>query len=146
MTQDLKKSCVIFFVFWDVDNMEKIDFAALVKKPENDRETAKNGQSGLESRALPYKLQPDLGQVGQDKSMNIKEVPYLPYTALPKKDIPGIDNKKSPAPEGVSTEKTRAVNLHPVAVCLLLSVAKKIQSSNEEIFHELLKLETISTI
>lgn len=26
--------------------------------------------------------------------MNIKKVPYLPYTALPKKDIPGIDNKK----------------------------------------------------
>jgi len=126
--------------------MKKIDFTALVKKPENDCETTRNGQSSLKSSPLDYKFQPDFGQVDQDKLLNINEMVYMATLDYKRRDIPGIDNKNSPAPEGVSTEKTRAVNLHPIAVCLLLSVAKKIRSSNEEIFSELLKLETMPPI
>ena len=73
--------------------MEKIDFAALVKKPENDCETTRNGQSGLRSSPLAYKFQPDFGQVDQDKLLNINGMVYMVYTGLQKKDIPGLVTK-----------------------------------------------------
>jgi hypothetical protein len=118
----------------------------LVKKTENDCESAKNGQSSHDKSGIPDSFPTNNRKVGQDNTMNIKSFPTFP-TSPDQKTI-GVESNsnKSPATEGVSTEKTRAVNLHPVAVCLLLSVAKKIQSSNEEIFHELLKLETMSPI
>ncbi|MDR4514654.1 hypothetical protein [Nitrosomonas sp.] len=129
--------------------MEKIDFASLVKQPENDHVTDKNSRNPAKSRAMPDQLSAGFEKSGGDNILNINNNNHsarLARLARPKKEGIGINEGNSPAPEGLATRKSRAANLHPVAVCLLLSVAKKIQSEDEEIFHELIRLETMLPI
>lgn len=118
--------------------MEKIDFAALVKQPENDHETAENSPKQAKSRALPDQFPTKNEKVGQSNTMNINDnnaSARLARPARPENEGGGIINDDSPAPEGVSTEKSCAKNWHPIAVYLLLSVVKKIHSGGEEVFH-----------
>lgn len=126
--------------------MEKIDFSVLTKQAKDKHESEQNSQLYPKKSGNARLLSDQFHKVGQDNTMNVKACPTCPTSTDQKMIGAESNSKNSPAPEGVSTEKTRAVNLHPVAVCLLLSVAKKIHSSNEEIFHELLKLETMPPI
>ena len=129
--------------------MEKIDFASLIKQPENDHETDKNSRNPAKSRAVPDQL-----LAGFEKSGNVNKLiinnnnhcARLARLARPKKEGIGINEDNSLAPEGLAARELRASNLHPIAVCLLLAVAKKIQSEDEEIFHELIRLETMLPI
>ena len=126
--------------------MDKIDFAALIKDPEKDQETVENSQNQAKSRALPDQKPTACTKSGNHNKLNNKdnmESARLARLARPKKEGIGINEGNSPTPEGGSARKSRAANLHPIAVCLLFAVAKKIQSEDEEIFHELVKLETM---
>ena len=129
--------------------MDKIDFAALIKQPENDQETVENSRNQAKSRALPDQLPTDITKSGNHNKLNNidnMESARLARLARPKKEGIGINEGNSPTPEGGSARKSRAANLHPIAVCLVLAVAKKIHLEGEEIFHELIRLETMMPI
>ena len=129
--------------------MEKIDFAALIKQPGNDQETAGNGRNQAKSRAMPDQFPTDHTKSGNNNIMNNNDKntsARLARLARPKNEGGGIINDDSPATEMVSPRESRAANLHPIAVSLLLSVAKKIQLGHEGLFHELIKLETMTPL
>ncbi|SER46032.1 hypothetical protein SAMN05421690_102823 [Nitrosomonas sp. Nm51] len=129
--------------------MGKIDFTVLIKQPEDDRKIAENTPNQAKSRAVPDQFPTDCTKSGNRNNMNKnnnKASARLARLARPKNEGGGIFNDQSPAPEGFAARKLRAANLHPIAVCLLLSVAKKIQCEDEEIFHELIRLETMLPI
>lgn len=124
--------------------MEKIDFAALIKQPESGQKVVKDSQYQAESRATPDQCPTDLQNSIDDSCMNISDNNASARLALlvrPKKQGKGNSRENLPVPEGVTARKSRAANLHPIAVCLLVSVAKKIQSNNEEVFSELAQLD-----
>ncbi|GJL76081.1 hypothetical protein [Nitrosomonas sp.] len=129
--------------------MEKINFSALIKKPRNEQETPKNDQEKVKTRALPEHIPTMPENYENNNILNIKDnndFARVARVARLKNEGGGIIKGEPPAPEGVATRKLRAVNLHPIAVCLLMSVAKKIHIVNEEIFHELTRLRTLTPI
>jgi hypothetical protein len=124
--------------------MEKIDFASLIKQPGSNQERAKASQNYAKSRTLSDQLPTGSAKSDNNKKLNIKDNNHsarLARLARPKNEGAGIVNDESPAPVGGATRKSRAENLHPIAVCLLFSVARKIHSNTEEVLYELVKLE-----
>jgi hypothetical protein len=124
--------------------MEKIDFASLIKQPGNNQESAKTSQNYAKNRALPDQLANDSTKSDSYNIMNVNnnsQYARLVRPARPKNEGIRIINDESPAPIGDAARKSRAENLHPIAVCLLFSVAKEIQSSNEDVLNEMAKLE-----
>lgn len=87
--------------------MDKIDFAALIKQPENDQETVENSRNQAKSRALPDQLPTDITKSGNHNKLNNidnMESARLARLARPKKEGIGINEGNSPTPEGVQQE------------------------------------------
>ncbi|GJL76998.1 hypothetical protein [Nitrosomonas sp.] len=113
--------------------MNKIDWETLTKQPAADHKTIKAPPDNGCGAACPTR-----------NTLNINECPTSPTcptcpTGLKRERIIS-------APERGSTEKNARTEFHPIAVCLLLHVAKKIHCKDEEIFHELTRLETMLPI
>lgn len=130
--------------------MEKIDWSALVKQAAHELGTRENHRNQGKSR-----VDPDYFEAGFEKSgtpqanydNGFSDSSRLDRLSRPKKQRSGIfdvkDEAKSPSPEGVAARESRVANLHPIAVSLLVSVAKKMQSDTEEVLSELVKLEAM---
>jgi hypothetical protein len=130
--------------------MIDIDWHVLATQAKNDFKSDENINYIPKSGARPTTLSIDAKEMGRTKT-SIQAgfercAPPAPCAPLKNEGV-GLDSKnnevKSTVPESGATKKLRAANLHPIAVCLLISVASKMQFSNEEIFNELIKLESM---
>ena len=130
--------------------MITIDWDALTKQTIKDIETDQKADNTQESGARPTGLSANSENLGRTKTSIHKGfehcVPLAPRAPLKNEGVE-VDDKnnvvKLPDSEKESIEKSRTTNLHPIAVCLFMSVARKMQCSNEELFNELVKLETM---
>lgn len=124
--------------------MEKFDWAELIKLPNNEADLVRNGQSIVESRNDPDAFYAESEKSAKPKSLTNKDFndpSRITRLSRPEKQGKETDDENLQALNEDSTKKYRAANLHPIAVCLLMNVGRKLQWSDEELFNELLKLK-----
>lgn len=126
--------------------MEKIDWAGLIKLPKNEVELVRNGQKSSKSRNNSNTFDADAEKSAKQKASSNND--FIDSSRINRlfraeKHEKGMDDENFHATDKNSTEKSRVANLHPIAVCLLMNVGRKLQCSDEKLFNELVKLKNL---